>query len=97
MSGKVLDMISSVWIKYVPDRQAFGVKAVSFFKEEKIVYADDVDFVFVFPARPRPGLANMKISTNGVTMQVRQPFVIDGEYEDREGKNTLVLRLHHQQ
>ena len=94
---KALDMISSVWIKYVAERNAFGVKATSFFNEERVIYADDVDFVFVFPARPRPGMANMNISTNGVTMKVRQPFVIDGEYENREGKNTLVLRLHHQQ
>jgi hypothetical protein len=96
MGTPAFDMISSVWIKFVPERGTFGIKATSFFKEEKVVYADDVDFVFVFPARPRPGLANMKISTNGVTMQVRQPFVIDGEFEDKDGKNTLVLRLHHQ-
>lgn len=97
MAEKALDMISSVWIKYVPERAAFGIKATSFFNEEKVIYADDIDFVFVFPARPRPGMANMSISTNGVVMKVRQPFVIDGEYENREGKKTLVLRLHHQQ
>jgi hypothetical protein len=93
---KALDMISSIWIKYVPEKGAFGIKATSFFNEDKVIYADDVDFVFVSPARPRPGIANMNISTNGVTMKVRQPFVIDGEYEMREGKKTLVLRLHHQ-
>jgi hypothetical protein len=97
MSQKALEMISSVWIKFVAEKGAFGVKAISFFNEEKVIYADDVDFVFVFPARPRPGVANMNISTNGVVMKVRQPFVIDGEFEDREGKKTLVLRLHHQQ
>ena len=93
---KALDMISSVWIKYVPEKKAFGIKATTFFNEDKVVYADDVDFVFVFPARPRPGMANMNISTSGITMRVRQPFMIDGEYEMRENKKTLVLRLHHQ-
>ena len=96
MGQKVLDMISSVWIKWVPEKGAFGVKATSFFKEETVIYAAEVDFKFLFPARPRPGIADMRISTNGVTMQVRQPFVIDGEFEDIDGKNMLVLRLHHQ-
>ncbi len=88
-------MISSVWIKFVPDRGMFGIKAESFFGEEKIVYAHDVDYIFVFPARPRPGIANMNISTDGVKMQVKQPFVIDGEFKEKEGKKTLELRLHH--
>lgn len=96
MSQPALEMISSVWIKFVPERGCFGVKATTFFEEEKIVYADDVDFTFVFPARPRPGIANMNISTNGVTMKVRQPFVINGEFKEEGGKKTLVLRLHHQ-
>ena len=38
----------------------------------------------------------MNISTNGITIKVCQPFMIDGEYEMRENKKTLVLRLHHQ-
>ena len=91
----VLDMLSSVWIKFVPQRGQFGIQGKSFFGEEKVVYADDIDWVFVFPARPRPGLANMNISTDGVKMEVKQPFVIDGEFEEKEGKETLVLRLHH--
>jgi hypothetical protein len=97
MAEKVLDMISSIWIKFVPEQGAFGIKATSFFKEEKVIYADDIDFKFLFPARPRPGIADMNISTQGVTMQVRQPFVIDGEMEQKpDGKKTLILRLHHQ-
>ena len=70
----VLEMISSIWIKFVPERGAFGIQATTFFQEEKVFYADDVDFLFIFPARPRPGIANMNISTDGVKIKVRQPL-----------------------
>ncbi len=91
-----IEMVQKVWIKYVAEKQAFGVKCISYYGEEKIVYADDVNFNFVFPARPRPGIAKMDINTNGVTMAVNQPFVIDGDFDTSGGKNTLKLNLHHE-
>ncbi|MHA1730965.1 MAG: hypothetical protein ACTSU5_03435 [Promethearchaeota archaeon] len=89
-----IETIKQVWIKFVPEKGQFGVKAVSYFGEENVHYADQIDFSFIFPARPRPGIANMKIDRNGVTMEVRQPFVISGQYSD-DGR-TLKLSLHHE-
>lgn len=94
--SKNLEMVSSVWIRWVGEKKQFGIKSKTYFGEEGISYADEVDFNFIFPARPRPGISKMNISTQGVTMKVTQPFVISGDFKEREGKEILVLRLHHQ-
>ena len=91
-----LELISSVWIKFVPDKKKFGIKSKTFFGEENITYADEIDFSFIFPAKPRPGISKMNISTQGIVMQVNQPFTISGEIHEKEGKEILTLRLHHQ-
>ena len=91
-----IQMLKQVWIKFAPEKKQFGVKCTSFYGEEKVVYADDVSFNFVFPARPRPGIAKMDINTNGVQMSVNQPFVIDGSFDSSTGKKTLRLSLHHE-
>lgn len=96
MSEKKLEMINSVWIKYDGKRGKFGIKATTYFGDEQIIYADELDFKFIFPARPRPGISSMNISTQGIIMKVSQPFVISGEFENQAGKEVLVLRLHHQ-
>lgn len=95
-STKKIEMVCKIWIKWVPEKKQFGVKANTYFGEENIYYADEVDFNTIFPARPRPGITRMNISTQGVAMQVVQPFTISGEFENQNGKNVMVLRLHHQ-
>ncbi|MHA1821617.1 MAG: hypothetical protein ACTSU2_02285 [Promethearchaeota archaeon] len=92
-----IDMVNSVWIKFDVRRGMFGIKTTTYFGDENIYFANDVDFSFVFPARPRPGITKMNISTNGIVMKVSQPFVISGEMKKNENNTTtLVLRLHHQ-
>ncbi|GAB4318593.1 MAG: hypothetical protein Kow0069_21800 [Promethearchaeota archaeon] len=91
-----LESINKIWIKFVPEKGKFGCKCISYYGEEFVKYADDVDFSFVFPARPRPGIATMNISRDGVVMEVRQPFVISGDKQVEGGKETLKLTLHHQ-
>ncbi|MHA1339583.1 MAG: hypothetical protein ACTSRZ_05380 [Promethearchaeota archaeon] len=91
-----MELISSVWIKFVPEKRKFGIKTKTFFGEENVTYADEVDFSFIFPARPRPGISRMNISTQGIVMQVNQPFTISGELQEVNGKEVLALRLHHQ-
>ena len=49
-----LEMVQSVWIKWAPAKNMFGIQAIDFYKQEKVVYANDVDISLVFPARPRP-------------------------------------------
>ena len=91
-----LEMIQSIWIKWVPAKGMFGIQAIDFYKQEKIVYAHEVDFSLVFPSRPRPGISKMNISTDGVKMDIKQPFVIDGDIVDEGGKMILKLSLHHE-
>jgi hypothetical protein len=38
----------------------------------------------------------MNISTDGIKMDIRQPFVIDGDIVDEGGKKILRLSLHHE-
>ena len=97
MSDKQLEMINSLWIKFDASKGKFGIKATTYFGEEIILFADDVDFSFIFPAKPRPGISKMNISTQGIVMKINQPFVISGEITPVNGKETLMLRLHHQQ
>lgn len=85
-------MGQEIWIKYVPNRSQFGVKVTTYFGEEKVFYAEDVNLSTIFPAKPRPGITKLNISTNGVIMKVSQPFVITGS---KQG-NTMDLRLHHE-
>ncbi|MCP4762649.1 MAG: hypothetical protein GY870_12790 [archaeon] len=92
-----IEMVNSIWVRFISERQKFGIKTTTYFGEENIYYADDVDFKFIFPARPRPGISTMNISTQGITMKVSQPFVISGDIKvDNDGKETLTFRLHHQ-
>lgn len=92
-----LEMIQQIWIRFVPQRGQFGIKATNYYGEETVVYADDVDLGIIFPAKPRPGISNIKIDTQGVTIALRQPFVISGTMQaGSEGKSTLKLTLHHE-
>ncbi len=86
------EMGQEVWIRYVPDRGKFGVKVTSYFGEELVFYAKDVNISSIFPAKPRPGITKMNISTQGIIMKVSQPFVLTGELVG----DTMEIRLHHQ-
>ena len=86
------EMGQEIWIKYVPDRGKFGTKITTYFGEEQVFYTEDVNLSFIFPAKPRPGITKMNVSTQGVIMKVSQPFVISGS---KEG-NTMEIRLHHE-
>jgi hypothetical protein len=88
----LLEDIQEIWIRYVGEKGQFGIKATDYYGQEKIVYAGEVNLSSIFPAKPRPGVTKMNISTQGIRMKVSQPFVISG---DMEG-NSLELRLHHQ-
>jgi len=85
-------MGNEVWIRFVADRGKFGVKVTTYFGEESIYYAKDVNISSIFPAKPRPGITKMNISTQGIIMKVSQPFVLSGEMRGE----TLEIRLHHQ-
>lgn len=85
-------MGSEIWVRFVPARGEFGIKVTTYFGEEKVFYAEDVNLSTIFPAKPRPGITKLNISTNGVIMKVSQPFVITGS---KQG-NTMDLRLHHE-
>jgi len=85
-------MGKEIWIRFVPERGQFGVKVTTYFGEEMVFYASDVNVSSIFPAKPRPGITKMNISTQGVIMKVSQPFVISGELRG----STMDLRLHHE-
>ena len=85
-------MGQEIWIRFVADQGKFGVKVTTYFGEEMIFYAGDVNISSVFPAKPRPGITKMNISSQGIIMKVSQPFVISG---DMRG-NTMEIRLHHE-
>ncbi len=89
-------MISSIWVKFVPQKQKFGIKTVDFYGQDNVTYAHEVDLSLIFPARPRPGISKMNISTDGIKMEVKQPFVISGRLEPQDGKDILKLSLHHE-
>jgi len=92
MSQQQFEMGKEIWIRWVGERGKFGIKVSTYFGEEFIFYADDVNVSHVFPAKPRPGLTRMNISTQGVIMKVTQPFVISGLMMG----NTMDIRLHHE-
>ena len=85
-------MGNEIWIRFVADRGQFGIKVTTYFGEEYVLYADDVNVSSVFPAKPRPGITKMHISTKGILMRVSQPFVISGQMQG----NTLDIRVHHE-
>ncbi|MHA1293299.1 MAG: hypothetical protein ACTSQJ_11610 [Promethearchaeota archaeon] len=85
-------MGNEIWIRYVPERGKFGIKVTTYFGEEYIFYSGDVNMTTVFPAKPRPGITKLNISTQGIIMKVSQPFVISGEMMG----DTMEIRLHHQ-
>lgn len=86
------EMGKEMWIRFVPDRGKFGVKITTYFGEEIIFYVDDVNLSTIFPAKPRPGITKMNISSKGVIMSVSEPFVLTGQ----KMANTMDIRLHHQ-
>lgn len=94
LSQKNFEMGNEIWIRFVAERGKFGVKVTTYFGEESIFYVEDVNLSFIFPAKPRPGITKMNISTKGIIMKVSQPFVITGEMVG-DGK-TMEIRLHHQ-
>ena len=85
-------MGNEIWIRFVADRGKFGIKVTTYFGEESIFYASDVNVSSIFPAKPRPGITKMNISTQGIIMKVSQPFVLSGEMRG----DTMEIRLHHQ-
>ena len=87
------EMGNEIWIRYVADRSAFGVKVTTYFGEEHIFYAQEVNLSSIFPAKPRPGITKMNVSTKGIIMKVSQPFVLSGEMDQR---GIMEVRLHHQ-
>ena len=86
------EMGKEVWIRWVADRGKFGIKVTTYFEEEFIFYAEDVNLSTVFPAKPRPSLTRMNISTQGVLLKISQPFVLTGTMSG----NTMDIRLHHE-
>lgn len=92
ISQNKFEMGQEIWIRFVPDKGLFGVKITTYFGEEKILYGADVNISTIFPAKPRPGITKMNVSTQGVIMRVSQPFVISGEVVG----NTIEIRLHHE-
>lgn len=87
------EMGNEIWIRFVPDRGKFGIKVTTYFGEEFIFYSNDVNISSIFPAKPRPGITKMNISTQGIIMKVSQPFVLSGQMEGE----SMEIRLHHQQ
>ncbi len=97
MLKSTYEMVNSIWVKYSAERKKFGVKMTSYFGDEMVAFVDDVDLSFIFPVKPRPGITKMNISSQGVAMKIKQPFTISGDVNTADnGKETLVLRLHHQ-
>ncbi len=86
------EMGNEIWIRFVPERGLFGIKVTTYFGEESILYAKDVNMSTIFPAKPRPGVTKMNISTQGIIMKVTQPFVISGDIVG----NTMEIQVHHQ-
>jgi hypothetical protein len=93
MSAQNFEMGNEIWIRYVGDRGAFGVKVTTYFGEEMVFYAQEVNLSTIFPAKPRPGITKMNVSTKGILMKVSQPFVLSGELDHR---GLMEIRLHHQ-
>lgn len=85
-------MGKEIWIRFVPNRGKFGVKVTTYFDEEQVYYADDVDITTIFPAKPRPGMTKMNVSSKGVIINVKEPFVLTGQ---KQG-NTMQIRVHHE-
>ncbi|MFO8019085.1 MAG: hypothetical protein R6U96_10650 [Promethearchaeia archaeon] len=85
-------MGKEVWIKWVQDRGKFGVKVTTYFGDEEVYYADNVDISTIFPAKPRPGVTKMNISSKGVIMDVSEPFVLSGQMQG----NKMDIRVHHE-
>jgi hypothetical protein len=85
-------MGKEVWIRFVPNRGKFGVKVTTYFDEEQVFYAKDVDITTIFPAKPRPGVTKMNVSSKGVIMDVSEPFVLSGQMQG----NKMEIRLHHE-
>jgi len=86
-------MAQELWVRYVADRQAFGIKVTTYFGEEFIFYAPEVNLSTIFPAKPRPGITKMNISTKGIYLKISQPFVLSGEINNR---GIMEIRLHHE-
>ena len=42
-SEQGFEMAKEVWIRYVPDRGKFGIKITTYFEEERVLYAEDVN------------------------------------------------------
>ncbi|MHA1335881.1 MAG: hypothetical protein ACTSPW_09020 [Promethearchaeota archaeon] len=94
ISQQSFEMGQELWIRFVPERNRFGIKITTYFGEEFIFYADDVNISTVFPAKPRPGVTRMNVSTKGIIMKVSQPFVISGQLINNG--RTMDIRLHHE-
>ncbi|MGV9173256.1 MAG: hypothetical protein ACOC44_01610 [Promethearchaeia archaeon] len=85
-------MGKEIWIKFVPDRGKFGVKVTTYFGDEDVYYADNVDISTIFPAKPRPGVTKMNVSSKGIIMSVSEPFVLSGQMQG----NKMDIRVHHE-
>ena len=92
ISQQNFEMGNEIWVRFVPERGKFGIKVTTYFGEEFIFYADDVNLSSIFPAKPRPGITKMNISTQGIILKISQPFVLTGQMMG----NTMDIRLHHQ-
>ena len=90
---RTFEMGSEIWIRFVAERGAFGIKVTTYFGEELIFYAQEVNLSSIFPAKPRPGITKMNVSTKGIIMRVSAPFVLSGEIDQR---GIMEIRLHHQ-